>query len=183
MRKRKLKNEEAELDITSFMNLMIILVPVLLLSLVFSHITVIDLTLPELASNNSASQDEPKNEILELVIEPDALLVNYPGGVPLKRIEKIEDEETLEMVHDFELLSKVLQEIKRRLKAEGIDKKDILILSQPNTDYQTIISAMDTARSYKTVLVADVVDAVLFPAISLGDAPPLVVAPTAEGAK
>ena len=42
MRKRRRpRNREAELDITAFMNLMIVLVPVLLLGMVFSRITVI----------------------------------------------------------------------------------------------------------------------------------------------
>ncbi len=38
--------EEAELEVTPFMNLMVVLVPVLLLSLVFTHTTVIDLDFP-----------------------------------------------------------------------------------------------------------------------------------------
>ena len=55
---------------------------------------------------------------------------------------------------------------------EGIEKKDILILSQPDTSYQTIVRSMDTVRSFKAVVAASVVEAELFPAISLGDAPP-----------
>jgi len=46
--RRKFYREEAELDITSFMNLMIILVPVLLLSMVFARTTVLDLKLPDI---------------------------------------------------------------------------------------------------------------------------------------
>jgi biopolymer transport protein ExbD len=45
-RYRRISKEEAELDITAFMNLMIVLVPILLLGLVFSKITVVDVTLP-----------------------------------------------------------------------------------------------------------------------------------------
>jgi len=40
-------------------------------------------------------------------------------------------------------------------------------------NYQTIVSAMDTVRSFKTVVAASVVDGELFPEISLGDAPAL----------
>ena len=170
MRKRRFRQQEAELDITSFMNLMIILVPVLLMSMVFSHITVLDLTLPDVSSS-STPNDDPKKETLELVIEEDLLLINYPAGAPLRRIPKIEDEETGQMVHDFVMLSTVLQEVKRLLKQKEIDKNDILILSQPETDYQTIVRAMDTVRSFKAVVAASVVDAELFPIISLGDAP------------
>ena len=173
MRRSRFRNKEAELDITSFMNLMIILVPVLLMSMVFSHISVLDLTLPDLASS-SAPSDEKEKWKLELVIEDEELVINLGpvAGTAFKRIPKIEDEETGEMVHDFKNLSIILQEIKRRLKKDrDEDKKDILILSQPDTDYQTIVRAMDTVRSYKAVVVASVVEAELFPAISLGDAP------------
>ena len=44
---RRRKYTEAELDITAFMILMIVLVPVLLLGLVFSQVTAIDVNLPE----------------------------------------------------------------------------------------------------------------------------------------
>ena len=170
MHKRKYRKQEAELDITSFMNLMIILVPVLLMSMVFSHITVLDLTLPDISSS-STPNDDPEKETLELVIEEDQLLINYPAGAPLRRIPKIEDEETGDLVYDYDMLSKVLQEVKRLLKDKDIDKKDILILSQPSTNYQTIVKSMDTVRSFKAVVAASVVDAELFPQISLGDAP------------
>ena len=71
------------------------------------------------------------------------------------------------------MLSTVLQEIKRLLENEGIKKRDIFILSQQNTDYQTIVSTMDTVRSFEAVVAASLVDAELFPIISLGDAPVL----------
>ena len=171
MRTRRLKKQDADLDITSFMNLMIILVPVLLMSMVFSHITVLDLKLPDLASEASPSND-PAKESLELLILPEELVVNYPAGAPLKRIPKIENVDNPGvMIYDYKLLSDTLQEVKRQLRDQGIDKEDILILSQQDTDYQTIVRAMDTVRSFKAVQVASVVDAELFPQISLGDAP------------
>ncbi len=147
------------------MNLMIILVPVLLMSMVFSHITVLDLKLPDLAADSSEPNDQPENQMLELVILPDRFVVNYPAGAPLKTVPQKDGE------YDYKLLSDVLQEVKRLLKDRGIEKRDIFILSQPNTDYQTIVSAMDTVRSFKAVLAASVVNAELFPEISLGDAP------------
>lgn len=165
MRIRKRNREEADLEITSFMNLMIILVPVLLMSMVFSHITVLDLKLPDLSTESSPADDQPENQMLELVILPDRFVVNYPAGAPLKTVPQKDGE------YDYKLLSDVLQEVKRLLKEKNIEKRDIFILSQPDTDYQTLISAMDTVRSFKAVVAASVVDAELFPEISLGDAP------------
>ena len=172
--KRRRTHKEAELDITSFMNLMIILVPVLLLSMVFAHTTVLDLNLPDLATESQSADEDDKPKVLEVIVRQDSLAVNYPAGVqikdlPLKQIT-LENGDT-QLGHDFELLTLVLQVVKRRLSDEGIEKRDISLLSEPNTDYQTIVSAMDAIRSYKTVVVADVVDAELFPDVSLGDAP------------
>ncbi len=185
MRRSRFRNKEAELDITSFMNLMIILVPVLLMSMVFSHISVLDLKLPDQASNSTPT-DEPKKYALELVIEQNSLLISGgPDGLPapLKRLPKVEDEETGELVHDFKTLSTYLQEIKRKLREQDIDKNDILLLSQPDTDYQTIVKAMDTVRSFPAVVAASLVEAELFPVISLGDAPVDVSSPAAQEKK
>ena len=167
MRVKRRNREEAELNITSFMNLMIVLVPVLLMSMVFSQITVLDLKLPDMAADSSTPEEEedPAKQMLELVIHDDRLVVNYPAGTPLKTLPNVDGE------HDFTLLSDVLQEVKRQLRERNIEKRDIFILAQPDTEYQTLVTAMDTVRSFKTVVAASVVDAELFPDASLGDAP------------
>ena len=181
MRRKKSRNKEADLDITSFMNLMIILVPVLLLNMVFATTAVLELKLPDLASE-SVPNPNPKNDMLELLIFDNEMLVYYPSGNPMKRIGKIADPETGEQVYDYALLSEFLQQLKLSIKETGVDKKDIFILSQQNTEYKTIVKTMDTVRSYKAVIVASVVDAVLFPEISLGDAP-INVPPATGGTK
>ena len=164
MRKFRHKRQvEAELDITSFMNLMIILVPVLLMTMVFSHITVLDLKLPDSSTGSDGDNKEKKQ--LELVIRPDYIDINYPQGVRLKRIASVDD------AYDFSLVSTVLQEVKRQLRDKGIEKRDILILAEQQTDYQTLVGAMDTVRSFEAVIATSVVRAELFPDIALGDAP------------
>ena len=50
-------------------------------------------------------------------------------------------------------------------------------MPEPGTDYQTLVSVMDTVREYPAVIAASLVDAVLFPDISLGDAEEQEVAP------
>ncbi len=170
MRRRRFANKEAELDITSFMNLMIVLVPVLLMSMVFSQITVLDLKLPDMAASDD-NKDQQQEKQLELVIRDDYIDVNYPAGVRLKRIAQKTEEGADKPGHDFKLLSLVLQEVKRQLREKGIEKRDILVLSEADTSYQTIVSTMDTVRSFRAVVAASEVNAELFPDISLGDAP------------
>jgi biopolymer transport protein ExbD len=159
---RHISKEEAELDITAFMNLMIVLVPILLLGLVFSKITVVDVTLPA-----GFSGDDADNKHIELVIRAESLSLAYPRGILLKTIPMVEDSGE----YDFFMLSLVLQEVKRQLREKGIEKQSITILSEQDIEYQTIVTAMDTVRSFKAVVAASVVDAALFPDISFGDAP------------
>lgn len=166
MRIKRRYKTAPELDVTSFMNLMIILVPVLLMGMVLSRTTVLDLNLPNLADSSIPQTEEPPQQ-LELIIRADKFEVNYPAGINLKTIEK-----TAQGDYDFKLLSSVLQETKRLLENQGIQKSDIYILSEKDTDYQTLVTTMDTVRSFKAVVAASMVDAQLFPDISLGDAPP-----------
>ena len=161
----KRNGEDAEVDVTAFINLVVVLVPVLLMGMVLSHITVLDLKLPDIPAA-STEQVEPPAQ-LELVIRPDYFDINYPAGIRLKRIEK-----TAAGKYDFENLTLYLQEIKRQLGDKGIQKRDIYLLSEKNTDYQTLVAVMDTVRSYRAVVATSVVNAELFPEVSLGDAPP-----------
>lgn len=164
-RVRAHQEEAADLDMTPFISLLVSLVPFLLVSVVFSHITILDLKLPNAVGGGEGASDA-QNEEVELVIRADHLEVNYPRGV---RVKTIEDPQAGK--HDYAMLSSVLQEVKRQLREKSIEKKSITILSEPETPYQTIVTAMDTVRSYKTTLVASVVDAELFPDVAFGDAP------------
>lgn len=161
----KRSGEHADVDVTSFINLVVVLVPVLLMGMVLSHITVLDLKLPDIPAPSSEQQEPPAQ--LELVIRADYFDINYPAGTRLKRINK-----TAAGQYDFENLTRYLQEIKRQLGDKGIQKRDINLLSETTTDYQTLVAVMDTVRSYRTVVATSVVNAELFPEVALGDAPP-----------
>lgn len=164
-RYRHPRGSEAELDITAFMNLMIVLVPVLLLGMVFARITVIDIELPPQAL---AADADPDRQQVELVIRAGGMRVDFPRGIALKQIPL-----TVEGEQDFALLSLVLQEVKRQLREQGLERSNITLLSEPEISYQTIVRAMDTVRSFKALVAAEVVDAALFPEIAFGDAPAL----------
>jgi len=144
--------------VTPFMNLMIVLVPVLLLSMVFTHTTIIDLDFP---AGDSAGPVDPEVIHLEVVVLEGAIRVADGRGGKIKELPKIDGE------YDFDGLSLVMQELKRRAP----DKRDITILLENETDYQTLVTVMDKVRSYKKYQALDVVNAELFPVISLGDTP------------
>lgn len=151
------KADDADIDITSFMNLMIVLVPVLLLSLTFTKIRVLDINLPELSGGASAA--ELSQSQLDVVVSDKGFEVYFPTGKLLKRIDKKDGG------YDYVALSQLLQSMKLDLA----DKKDATILADKKIDYQTLISTMDTVKSYKTVVAASLVEVELFPEISLGD--------------
>ena len=163
-RRAKKPKPDAELDITSFMNLMIVLVPVLLMMMVFSRITVLDLTLPELGEA-SELPIEIKDQRLEIVVRANNIAVYYPQGYLVKDLALIEH------AYDYQGLQTVLKQIKQTLLSQDIDKKAATLLLEENISYQAIVALMDSTRSYPDVVVSSVVDAELFPEISLGDAP------------
>jgi len=164
MRRRRKTQEDTELDITSFMNLMIILVPVLLISMVFNQITVLELRLP-LEQELKAQDLNPDDLSLEVIIRENGFKVNL-GPLNIESIDKKDGK------FDIKHLSMVLQTMKKKL---GNERKDIVILSEQNIDYQVIIAVIDAAKSFQAVVAASVVNAVLFPDVSLGDAPDVEV--------
>lgn len=163
-RKSKRAKADAELDITSFMNLMIVLVPVLLMMMVFSRITVLDLTLPELSEASESAMDV-KDQRLEIVVRHNVISVYYPQGSLVKDLPLIEQ------TYDYAGLQGILKQIKQTLISQDIDKKAVTLLLEANISYQAIVALMDATRSYPEVLITSVVEAELFPEISLGDAP------------
>ena len=152
----------AEVDVTSFMNLMVVLVPVLLITLTFTQVSVLDLHLPELTGGAGVSEDSQSQLVVK--IHQNGFKVYYPENTLIQDVPLIEDGE--ETIHDYRRLSLVMQSVKEQLS----DKRNILLLAEPNVDYQNLVSTMDTVKSYKAVLAASVVEVELFPEISLGDA-------------
>lgn len=168
-RKHKRLSSDADLDITAFMNLMIVLVPVLLINMVFAHTSILDLNFPE-ESAGSNNPDKPLQ--LQVMILDEQLVVSDNQGGVIKQIPM-----TNGTVHDYETLGLVMKDIKARVP----DKKDVTIMPRPDTSYQMLVSVMDTVRSYKAVVAGSVVDAELFPEISIADAPEIIPAGKGEG--
>lgn len=156
---KRQNTDDADIDVTSFMNLMIVLVPVLLMSMTFTKITVMEINLPELSGGAGSTSLEQSQ--LEVMVRKDGIEVYFPTGSLVKKIPLLDNKS-----QDFETLTLVLKELKNKVS----DKKDALILSSADLDYQTLVTAMDRVKSYQTVVAASLVEIELFPQISLGDA-------------
>jgi biopolymer transport protein ExbD len=161
LRRSKALQETVELNITAFLNLMVILVPFLLITAVFSRMTVLELNLPAL---NSASDAEAKVDLeLQMLIYPDALEIRDANLGRIRRFTIEEDKIEWSSVRD------VLIEIKRRFPEET----SIALLLDSRVAYKRLIEVMDHVRSAEIVNVATLEEVELFPSISIGEAPAL----------
>jgi biopolymer transport protein ExbD len=158
MRGRRMRKHAAELDVTAFINLIVVLVPFLLSTAVFSRLSVIDLSLPA-QSNNAVEQLKVDDLKLEVVIRPDALEVGDKIGGLIQRIPMAAG------AHDLAALNTLAQQI----KAKFPNHSNATLLSQPDTSYDTLVQIMDALR--ETPRNASAKPTALFPDISIGDAP------------
>ncbi len=169
MRRRfRHRSKEAELNITAFLNLMVILIPFLLITAAFSRFSIIELYLPP-ASEGRLKQI--KELQLEVIIRKESLEVADRRGGLIRRIPNKADG------YDIKALNELLVQIKVRFQ----DKRSAFILSEPETDYETMIQIMDAVRMTENVESGSVARYELFPEISLGDAPPSQTPETDQG--
>jgi biopolymer transport protein ExbD len=154
--------ETAELNITAFMNLMVILVPFLLITAVFSRLTVLELNLP----GSSTEPVDPQEQTfqLEIIVRQDKIEVGDRNQGLLGIYPNSEDG-----AYDYVALAEKLAQLKQRYPT----KTDASILLEQEIAYDTIVQVMDTVRV--TQEVDDVEGRIdrkdLFPDISIGDAP------------
>ncbi len=157
-REHRRKHPAADINVTAFMNLMVVLVPFLLMTAVFSHITILDLNLPE--PNQQAKQpNKPPYELRVTIREQMLVLSDNRVGL-IQRIPRKAGE------HDYARLKETLKQVKARLP----NHTAVTILAEQKTRYDDLIQAMDSARSYRAQVDRDWVFAELFPDISIGDA-------------
>jgi biopolymer transport protein ExbD len=161
-RVRRAHREAPELNITAFMNLMVVLVPFLLISAVFSHLAILQLNLPPDSNKSQADQNQKKERNFEVIVRKDRITVADTLGGVIKDIANDNNKQ-----YDFKALSDLLVKI----KAKFPEKQNITILLEPEVPYDTLVQAMDTVRVVSVVEAASVVKKELFPLIAIGDAP------------
>ena len=158
--------ETAELNITAFMNLMVILVPFLLITAVFSRLAILELNLPGSSNEPVEAQDQVFQ--LEIVVRADKIEVGDRNQGLLGIYLNTEDG------YDFDAVGDKLVELKDRYP----DKTDASILLEQEIPYDTLVQIMDTVRVSVDIEVGEddkkeLVRTDLFPDISIGDAPVL----------
>src|SRR5690606_30960909 len=135
-RQRRRHADVAEMNITAFMNLMVVLVPFLLITAVFSRMSILELNLPTSAAEAQTPPDEPTFQ-LEITVRESVIEVGDRTAGVLRRFEMTDGE------HDLDGLGAYLVDVKRRFP----DKLDATLLLEPEIPYELIVAVMDRVRA------------------------------------
>lgn len=154
------KGGQQELDVTTFLNLMVVLIPFLLVTAVFSKVTVLELNLPTQAAGG-ATPDKPLVTI-EVMVRKKGLEIGDGKAINTTIPNK-------DGRYDLARLSNELQDLKTRYK----EKEDVFVLLESDIEYNDMIGVMDAVKSNKVTVPGqkEPQTVVLFPEISIGDAP------------
>lgn len=156
---KRRKEETPGLDVTTFLNLMVVLIPFLLISAVFSRVTIMELSIPD--SSGGTSLNQP-NLNIEVIVRKAGLEIANGNSVEAAIANK-------EGQYDMDLLSRILVRLKERYP----EKEDATVLMEPYIEYDYLIQIMDAVRGTRVKVDGseEARKMVLFPNISIGDAP------------
>ena len=147
------------LNLIPMMDILTVLVIFLLITAVFTHITIMELNVPTSAGGSAVNAP---NFSIEVIVRKAGLEIANGSSVEAA-IPKKDDK------YDLEMLSKMLT----RLKAQYPEKKDATVLIEPDVQYDYLIQIMDAIRAadVREEGSGEMKKIVLFPTISIGDAP------------
>jgi len=156
---RRRSKEPTDLDMTTFLNLMVVLVPFLLITAVFSRITIVELALP--TTSGGAAPIEPSFRV-EVIVR-DAGLEISNGRSVIATVPKVEGE------YDLDTLGELVMSLKR----DHPNTDDASVLLEPQIEYDHLIQVMDVVRSGEQPAEEgeEPVRVALFTDIAIGDAP------------
>ena len=158
---RRRSADMPELDMTTFLNLMVVLIPFLLIGAVFSRMTIVELDLPSSAVDGG--QSEPTYRIEVIVRESGLQLTD--GKSVLATIPKLDEQ------YDLETLSEHVVALKRSHPKD----EDASVLLEPTIEYDHLIQVMDAVRGVELPGEGEdeqkMVNVALFTNVSIGDAP------------
>jgi biopolymer transport protein ExbD len=150
-----------ELDVTTFLNLMVVLVPFLLITAVFSRIAIVELNLP--ASAGDARPGEPDFRV-EVIVREGGLEIGN-GSAVIAAIPHKDGEYDLATLSDYVV----------SLKEDHPETTAASVLLEPKIPYDYLIQVMDIVRSVEVPSEEADVEGVqrlaLFTEIPVGEAP------------
>ncbi|PHR67898.1 biopolymer transporter ExbD [Alcanivorax sp.] len=162
-RRRRSHDTEVELNITAFLNLMVVLIPFLLINAVFAQVSILQLDLPAVNDSSTPSEDDEKDKlVLEVLIYGNRYeVVDRNTSAVLKIVEKNGETPNSTGLHDY------LVKVKEKFPNETA----ITLLCEDDTPYEVMIQTMDAVRLYNSEVNGQTIKKELFPSISIGSAP------------
>ena len=122
-----------EIDVTTFLNLMVVLIPFLLITAVFSRLTIVELDLPSNAGGAAAHQESFR---IEVIVREAGIEISN-GTVVIATVPKKDDD------YDLETLSEMMVALKQEYPE--IDTASVLMEAFIPYDY--LIQVMDIVRT------------------------------------
>lgn len=162
-RRRRSHDTEVELNITAFLNLMVVLIPFLLINAVFAQVSILQLDLPAVNDSSTPSEDDEKDKlVLEVLIYGNRYeVVDRNTSAVLKIVKNDGEKPNSTGLHDY------LVQVKERFPQETA----ITLLCEDDTPYEVMIQTMDAVRLYNSEVNGQTIKKELFPSISIGSAP------------
>jgi biopolymer transport protein ExbD len=147
------------LNLTPMMDILTVMVVFLLITAVFTRITIMELNVPTNAGGSASNQP---NVAIEVIVRTAGLQIAN-GSTVEATIPKKDDQYDIQMLH----------EILTRLKAMYPEKEDATVLMEPDIKYDYLIQIMDAVRGADVRVEGseEAKKVVLFPHIAIGDAP------------
>jgi len=148
-----------DIDVTTFLNLMVVLIPFLLITAVFSRLTIVELDLPSTAGGPTNTENSFR---VEVIVREEGIVISNGTGT-IAAIPMLDDE------YDLDALSEYIVELKR----EYPDHEEASVLMEAQIPYDYLIQVMDIVRSIEvpTDVEEEFELVALFTEISVGDAP------------
>jgi biopolymer transport protein ExbD len=156
------RHDSAEINLTSMIDMMTILVFFLLVHGGFIRLAILELNLP--TSQSEPSTEEPTFQ-LEITVRDTGIEIGDRTVGLLNRIDKTDSG------YDFGKLTEYLSKVKEQFP----DKAEATLLLEPDVPYDVLVRVMDRIRVAERVDTDAnrVLRTELFPDISIGDAPVL----------
>ncbi|MCK5383130.1 MAG: biopolymer transporter ExbD [Gammaproteobacteria bacterium] len=166
---RKARRDAHTVDVTAFLSLMVILVPFLLVTAVFSRMTILEV---QPAGGEGDGETDPDPLQLQVTVRRDVIEVDYfeEAGQPQSvNISRSTDAQALDS----------LATLAGELKTRYPDSLEATVLLEPQVAYEVLVDVLDVLR-VKLQPQDDVTRKLeLFPLIALGPVP--VAVPLRQG--
>jgi biopolymer transport protein ExbD len=155
--RRRANPDPQTVDLTGFLSLLVILVPFLLVTAVFTRTTILEVQ----TAGQESGEGDRDDLALRVIIRTDAIEVSYADSESPDIIERGAGDQPLQ----------ALAELAGRLKASHPQSEHATVLVEPQIPYELLVQVLDTLRLRLGRSGDTPTPEFLFPRIALGPAP------------